>query len=463
MATQGIQYFQQGKNAEALDLLQRAEQLYDAPVHLIYIARTQAALGKLVDASETYRRLIRTELAAGAPQAFKDAVSDAHKELQQLEPKIPSLRIEVVPTDAKGLQLKVDGEVVSSVVIGINRPTNPGKHGIEAAATDFDTSSTIVDLAVGAKQTVTLQLRARPGAQASVAAEGNQKGPAAAVPATALPSGPSNTGASNGPKAAAAGTETPFDKPPQIVVGARLLAAAPGGKLPLGKADATSLSINGSNSVDTATNSRFGNGLGLLVSAGYRVQLSRQIALTPALAYEGYWFNKGPYYAQDVGSVVQGYYYGKASGTSSVLQVTPNARSVLLGATIEYPRALHAWSPTYYADVFLVAYQQLKATGTITTSGSTCNISDSYTGSGLKFGAGLLLPAAKVVRMAAGLSITAVGTSKRDYWDTCPRGDITKTTPTSIGIPSTSVDISGDSKIYTIATLAVGGDFMIGL
>src|SRR5512147_167297 len=99
LATQGIQSYQQGKNAEALELLQKAEQLYDAPVHLIYIARAQAALGKLVEASETYRRLIRLDLPAGAPQAFKDAVADAQKELPQLEPRIPSLRIDVVPAD----------------------------------------------------------------------------------------------------------------------------------------------------------------------------------------------------------------------------------------------------------------------------------------------------------------------------------------------------------------------------
>ena len=169
LATQGIQSYQQGKHAEALDLLQRAEQLYDAPVHLVYIARTQAALGKLVEASETYRRLVRTDLAAGAPQAFKDAVSDAQRELLQLEPKIPSLRIDVNPSDIKGLQLRVDGEVVSSVVIGINRPTNPGKHTIEAAAANYDTAMASVELAPSSKQAITLQMRARPGTPAPVA------------------------------------------------------------------------------------------------------------------------------------------------------------------------------------------------------------------------------------------------------------------------------------------------------
>jgi tetratricopeptide (TPR) repeat protein len=114
LATQGIQSYQQGKNAEALELLQKAEQLYDAPIHLVYIARAQAALGKLVEASETYRRLVRIDLPAGAPQAFKDAISDAHKELPQLEPRIPSLRIDVNPSEAEGLKLKIDGEQLSN-------------------------------------------------------------------------------------------------------------------------------------------------------------------------------------------------------------------------------------------------------------------------------------------------------------------------------------------------------------
>ena len=242
LATQGIQDYQQGKHAEALDLLQRAEQLYDAPVHLIYIARTQAALGKLIEASETYRRLVRTDLAAGAPQAFKDAVTDAHKELQQLEPKIPSLRIEVNPTDAKGLQLKIDGEVLSSAVIGINRPTNPGRHSVDAIAADFGAASATVDLASGAKQTVTLQLRPRPGAPAaaSAAIQGTPPvAPPAATPSNQLP----QPVAPGTPTAVADQQAKPFDNPPQILLGIRGAAVLPGGKLRLGGTDTASQSV----------------------------------------------------------------------------------------------------------------------------------------------------------------------------------------------------------------------------
>src|SRR5688572_3828355 len=72
LATEGIKLFRANKFAEALDKLQRAQALYDAPVHLLYIARSQVKLDKLVDGSETYRRLIRFPLETNPPPAFKD-------------------------------------------------------------------------------------------------------------------------------------------------------------------------------------------------------------------------------------------------------------------------------------------------------------------------------------------------------------------------------------------------------
>ena len=457
LATQGIQFYQQGKHAEALDLLQRAEQLYDAPVHLIYIARTQSALSKLVEASETYRRLVRTDLPAGAPPAFKDAVADAQKELQQLEPKIPSLRIDVSPADIKGLQLKLDGEVVSSVVIGINRPTNPGKHTVEAAAANFDTATANVELSPAGKQTVTLQMRPRPGAPAPVAVGA---GATTVLPPTV------ETGGTAAPVGAAPQTvpvepAVPFDKPPQIVLGVRFTAVVPGGKLRLGGADATSEAINGVNNQEANLHDRFGSGVGFWLSAGYRFPLGKQLALTPAVAYEGSWFDKGPYYAQTVENIIQKYAYGTVGGTSSVLQITPIARSVLLGASIEFPRAQHSWSPTFYGEFYIIPYHEIKTTGTITTGSNNCQLSDSYTGAGAKFGAGVLLPASKILRLGGGLGIIVASTSNRVYWDTCARG--TGGNVATVGIASTNLDLSNGSKIHTIAGLNLGGDFMIGL
>src|SRR5690606_33025978 len=70
LATEGIKLYQQGQFDDALDRLKRAQALYDAPVHLLYMARAQVKLGQLVEGAESYRRLVRTELDAKAPDVF---------------------------------------------------------------------------------------------------------------------------------------------------------------------------------------------------------------------------------------------------------------------------------------------------------------------------------------------------------------------------------------------------------
>ena len=52
---------------EALDLFLRAESLIHAPTHVLMIARTQAALGDLVLAKESYLRITREPLTSNAP------------------------------------------------------------------------------------------------------------------------------------------------------------------------------------------------------------------------------------------------------------------------------------------------------------------------------------------------------------------------------------------------------------
>ena len=52
LATAGIKLYQQQKFEEALDKLKRAQELYDAPVHLLYMARCYVKLNKLVEGAE---------------------------------------------------------------------------------------------------------------------------------------------------------------------------------------------------------------------------------------------------------------------------------------------------------------------------------------------------------------------------------------------------------------------------
>ena len=464
LATQGIQYYQQGKPADALDLLQRAEQLYDAPVHLIYIARTQAALGKVVEASETYRRLVRTDLPAGAPQAFKDAVTDAQKELQQLEPKIPSLRIDVVPSDAKGLQLKVDGEVLSTVIIGINRPTNPGKHTVEAAAANYESASATVDLAPGGKQTVKLQMHSNPGAPPPV-------GPtSAATPVSSNVGTATTTSAANSPETKPASVDTPkpvpaeavFDKPPQIVIGLRGVYATLGGKLGLGGTDATSQTING-DATDASLHDRVSSGGGLEVDLGFRMRIGSKFALTPKFVFQHLWLKAGSYYNRPIGEIILNYSFADSTTASTVLSgVQPQATLFKVGAALEFPRATKAFSPTYFAELMLIASSQLSLSADIATGTSSCKMSDRYTGSGAGIGVGIHLPVARWLRFSPALAMSAVVPSHREYSDTCPRKN-----PASSALPITgvqgSLDLSTTSALYTITELSLGGEFDIGI
>src|SRR5215471_15936936 len=117
-ATEGIRLYKSGKYADALDRLRRAQSLYDAPVHLLYIARAQDKLGQLVEASENYRLLDHYTLPAGAPAAWTSAVEDGRKELANLEPRIPKLRIVATPANLKDAAVEIDGAKVSSAVLG---------------------------------------------------------------------------------------------------------------------------------------------------------------------------------------------------------------------------------------------------------------------------------------------------------------------------------------------------------
>jgi hypothetical protein len=178
LATEGIDLFNEGRYAEALDRLQRAQALFDAPIHLLYIARAQTKLGQLVEATETYRRLIRVELTADTPAAVREAVEAGDSELDGVDARLAMLRIEVVPAGERGLVLVIDGQTVSSAVVGVDRPLNPGHHRVQATVPDGRSAETSIELGEGSRASVRLELGpapAAPSTEAAVAVEASPK------------------------------------------------------------------------------------------------------------------------------------------------------------------------------------------------------------------------------------------------------------------------------------------------
>lgn len=164
LATEGVELQDRGRWRESLDRLAEAQSLYAAPTHLLYIARGQANLGRLLDAASTYRRLVGTELAPDAPPAFVAAREEAATELVALEQRLPRVRIEVEPANAPGLAVLVDGAPIPASWIGVDRAVEPGEHLVEVRATGWATGEARVRVGPAERRPVTVSLkRAAPG------------------------------------------------------------------------------------------------------------------------------------------------------------------------------------------------------------------------------------------------------------------------------------------------------------
>jgi len=158
-ATEASAAFEQKRYAAALDLLQRAESLVHAPTHLLMIARTHVALGQLVKGRESYMALSRESLGANAPFAFKDAQVEGKRELNALEPRIPTINVKVNELSAKNVVITMDGAIVPPALVGIARPVDPGTHTLQANGGGWVSNETKVDIAEGQKFELVLDLR----------------------------------------------------------------------------------------------------------------------------------------------------------------------------------------------------------------------------------------------------------------------------------------------------------------
>jgi hypothetical protein len=146
---------------DALSRFQYAQRLFDAPTHLLHIAQCLQATGKLVEAQEAYETLTHHELAPDAPAPFREAVETGKRELNDLQPRIPTLRIEVKPSPStlRNLVLSLNGRPIPNEVIGIARPVNPGAYRITATAWGIPPSKELtVTLAEKDTRTVDVKL-----------------------------------------------------------------------------------------------------------------------------------------------------------------------------------------------------------------------------------------------------------------------------------------------------------------
>src|SRR3954468_11558653 len=82
LATEGQIALKKGDFDTAADRFERANDLLAAPTFLVRLARARTGQGRLVEAYEIYRKVIRDGVEADKPDAFKRALADAKQEVK---------------------------------------------------------------------------------------------------------------------------------------------------------------------------------------------------------------------------------------------------------------------------------------------------------------------------------------------------------------------------------------------
>lgn len=180
LAAQGVEAYEQHDYATALDRLGRAYALVPAPSISIVQARALAQVGRVLEALDVYEKTQRVQLTSDAPEAFKQAVSDARREGEALLTQVPRLKIHVGPSSVspKSLTLLLDSKLVPQALFDVDRPIDPGPHEVRVRAEDFEPETRMITLSPGDHVTLDIPLTARPSTNPSSAiASGTSSAP----------------------------------------------------------------------------------------------------------------------------------------------------------------------------------------------------------------------------------------------------------------------------------------------
>jgi len=161
--------------AAAADKYAKAEALFHAPTLLLGLARAQVGLGRLVDAQETYQRLVNETLPPNAPKLFTDAVQAAKTEVGAIAGRISWITVNVTGVDAPSVT--IDGAAIPAAALGVRRAIDPGSHEIVVSVQGAVAKRVSVVLGEGQSQTVPLAVEPPPKADVPPSGSGPAKPP----------------------------------------------------------------------------------------------------------------------------------------------------------------------------------------------------------------------------------------------------------------------------------------------
>ncbi len=156
LGTQGVQAYQAGDYAAAKDRLERAYRVLTVPSLGLWYGRALAKQGLIIEASEVFLEVSRLPTSSGDRAVQEQAQKDAVAEREPLLARIGGIRIQVENANPQEVEVLVDGAVVSSALLGVDKPTNPGRHQL-VGKRGAETVEQTIDLADGEKKPVVLR------------------------------------------------------------------------------------------------------------------------------------------------------------------------------------------------------------------------------------------------------------------------------------------------------------------
>jgi len=160
LAEEGFKLFGRDQWKDANERFRQADALFHAPTLVVYMARCQRKLGKLVAARDLYEKALAEPIAPGAPPAYEEAKRDAKRELDELRGRIPSIQLVVTGVPPETARATIDG--LPMPVKRERIELDPGPHVVEAISERAKrVERRELNLAEGAAERVEIALQPR--------------------------------------------------------------------------------------------------------------------------------------------------------------------------------------------------------------------------------------------------------------------------------------------------------------
>jgi hypothetical protein len=175
LAAEGYEALERRDYKIAEDRFRRADALVHAPTIVVDRARALVGLGRLVEAFEAYQLVIREGVPANAPSSWKQAKTEAEKEVGAIERRLAWIVLRVEgPNDPR---VTIDGVTLPNASLGARRAIDPGRHNVRVTADGFVSAGRSVTLSEAQEVAITLKLEKPPEVELQETPVAAQKAP----------------------------------------------------------------------------------------------------------------------------------------------------------------------------------------------------------------------------------------------------------------------------------------------